>query len=115
MDTYQVIWIRDSVGIGSGAQHPVESSIRYLPPGQAIPAITQCNCAAVVLECPIVGWTTAELLEEVQRARPEVQVLIRDLGISLHEAVRLARLGAHRFLPADEDPFLVLEQVIEEH
>ena len=81
----------------------------------AFHAISQGDCAAIVLDCPVAGWTTAELLEEVQRTSPDAPVLIRDINVSANEAVRLAHLGAYGFLSTDEDPLILLEQAIEEY
>src|SRR3954466_4559148 len=113
MKTCPVIWIR-SPESDPNRPLPMGYDLHYLTPGQAFPAITSAIYAAIVLELPLPGWTAAELLEQAQRTYPDTPVLIRDSEISVAEAVRLAHLGAFRFLTADQDSSAVLDQLIEE-
>src|SRR5947209_987566 len=113
MMTYSVIWIR-SPESGPNTPLPTGCDLRYLCPGQAFPAKTPGDYAAIVLDLPLPGWTAAELLEQAQRTYPDTPILIRDSHISVADAVRLAHLGASRFLTADQDLLVVLEQLIEE-
>ncbi len=69
---------------------------------------------AIVLDLPAADWRTAEMLETVQSARPGIPILIHDLAASPADAVRLARLGAQEFLPADEDASALLDRLQEE-
>jgi DNA-binding NtrC family response regulator len=64
--------------------------------------------AAVVLNYPASGWRAAELLEKIQNAAPGVPVLVHDPSATPAEAIRLARLGACQFLPADEEAVALL-------
>jgi DNA-binding NtrC family response regulator len=114
MQTNTVIWISDPGQAAGSPQHPTGWQLRYLSPDQAFRANARGECAAIVLDSPVPGWSPAELLEEAQRTYPGTPVLIRDSQVSLGDAVRLAHLGAEHFLTVDQDPFLVLEQVIEE-
>jgi len=54
------------------------------------------------------------MLETIQSAHPGKSVLIRDPSASPADAVRLARLGAHEFLPADEDAVALLKRLQED-
>ena len=116
MGAHEIIWICDLTGEGAGdLQEQAGWSLRVSSPEAASSVLSSGGCAAAVLDCPIPGWTAAGLLEEVQRASPHLPVLIRDRGISPADAVRLARLGAHQFLTAGQEPFPMIEQAIEEH
>jgi hypothetical protein len=61
MGTYPVIWIRDPEGAASNPQHPTGWDMQYLSPNQAFPVIAEGDFAAVVLDCPVPGWTAAGL------------------------------------------------------
>src|SRR5437763_16443541 len=115
MGTYPVIWIRSSEQTANDRQFLGGCDLRYLSPGQCFPVIAHGDCAAIVLDFPLPGWTAAELLEEAQRTCPGTPVLICDPYISVGDAVRLAHLGAWSFLTAGQDPLVVLHQIIEEH
>jgi DNA-binding NtrC family response regulator len=67
----------------------------------------------VLADFPISGWTPEEWLEEAQRVNSFVPVLIRHRDASLHDAVRLTKLGAYCVLGADA-PVAELAQVLEE-
>lgn len=54
--------------------------------------------SAVVINTPVPGWPADVLLEELQRIKAHVPVLVRDLQASLAEAVRLTKLGAFHFV-----------------
>jgi DNA-binding NtrC family response regulator len=69
---------------------------------------------AIVLNLPASDWRTAEVLEIVQRARPGLTILIHDPSASPADAVRLARLGAYEFLPADDEAVGLLDRIREE-
>jgi len=68
---------------------------------------------AIVLDFPLQGWTARELWDALQQVAPGVPVLIRDPHATLHEAVRLARLGVYQFLTEAEDPYQLIEQAVE--
>ena len=72
------------------------------------------DCAAIVLDFPIDGWTPSRLLEQVKRAAPHVPVLVRDPHVTVSDAVRLARQGAWQVLGAGEDPAAAIEEAIQE-
>jgi DNA-binding NtrC family response regulator len=86
------------------ASYKVESRSSH----EALAELSRHPYIAAILNFPASGWRGAELLERIQRAAPQVPVLIYDPAASPAEAVRMARLGAFQFLPADDDavPFL---------
>jgi DNA-binding NtrC family response regulator len=53
---------------------------------------------SVVLNTPVPGWASDELLEELRRTKPEVPVFIRAEAADLGEAVRMTKLGAFHFV-----------------
>jgi DNA-binding NtrC family response regulator len=68
-----------------------------------------------VLDFPASDWRTAELLEKVQNVAVELPILLHDPTASPADAVRLARLGAWQFLPADNEAAALLDQLLEKH
>lgn len=81
---------------------------------EALPELSRHAYTAVVLSFPASGWRGAELLERVQRAATGVPVLIHDPAASPANAVRMARLGARQFLPADEEAVALIGQLRQE-
>ncbi len=115
MGSKQVLWISARPELPADwPHHPAVWNIEILAPGAAIEALAVADYAAIVLDLPLPGWTAATLLEAVQRAAPGVPVLARDPRASVGEAVRLAHLGIHQFLPADETAFELIDQAIED-
>jgi DNA-binding NtrC family response regulator len=115
MGDNQIIWICDSTGGISSPSPPAGWNVHFLAPEAARNTLGNCDCAAVVVDCPIEGWLPETLLEMVQRRIPaQVPVLVRYPRIPVAEAVRLAHLGVHQFLPDDADPFAVIERVVAE-
>jgi DNA-binding NtrC family response regulator len=81
---------------------------------EAVAELARPAWTAVVLDLEAAGWRTAEMLERVQSAAPGVPILIHDPAASLSDAVRLARLGACQFLPADKEAVALIDRLGEE-
>ena len=95
---------------------PLLSSAYKVVPGliaEAQRELTRQKCVAVVLDFPAADWRTAELVEKVHAFDNDIPVLVNDPGASPGDAVRLARLGAHQFLPGDEEVVALLDQLQE--
>ena len=115
MGPTQVLWISEQPALPADwPHHPAVWNIEILPPGEAIETLAVADYAAIVLDLPLPGWSAATFLEAVQRAAPGVPVLARDPKASIGEAVQLAHLGIHLFLPAGESGFGLIDQVIED-
>ena len=111
----EVLWISAGpVPEARWAHRPVGWNVDIRTAEEALGALAVGGYAAIVLELPYDGWRSAALLEAVQRAAPGVPVLARDPNASLADAVRLAHLGLHRFLPADKDGFELIDRVIDD-
>ena len=116
MGTYQITWICEPDRVDTASpQSPAGWSVQYLGSDDALALLATGDCDAVVLDCPIPGWTAETLLEEVRRSVPEIPVLMRDPAATPASAVRLAHLGVRQFLGGAEDPFPAIEAVVEEH
>ena len=60
---------------------------------------------AVLIHLPVAGWTGDELLEEVRRGAPASPCLVQGApGEDWMQAVRLIKLGAYSWLPAEASP-----------
>src|ERR1019366_457052 len=115
MGPTQVLWISEQPALPADwPHHPAVWNIEILPADEAIETLAVADYAAIVLDLPLAGWTAATLLEAVQRAAPGVPVLARDPKASISDAVQLAHLGIHLFLPAGESGFGLIDQVIED-
>ena len=111
----QVLWVSAGPEPETRWEHgPAGWNVEIRPAEEAIEALAVTDYSAIVLELPYAGWRSAALLEAVQRAAPGVPVLARDPNTSVDEAVHLAHLGLHQFLPADEDGFRLIDRVIED-
>ena len=115
MGTYEITWIyapdREDV------THPAPPpgwNVQFLAPDDALTLLPGGQCSAVVLDCPLLGWSTADLLEVIQRLVPGVPILMRDPAATPASAVHLARLGVQHFLPISGDPFAAIETVIKD-
>jgi DNA-binding NtrC family response regulator len=115
MDGNRILWICAAPPQAAACELRRRTGWRmdYRPPDLALDAMPG-DCAAIVLDFPIDGWSPAELLHRVKGSAPDVPVLIRDPRATLSDAVRLARLGAWQFLSNDEDPTEPIEQAIQE-
>ena len=114
MGPTQVLWI--SAQRERPADWPPQTAawnIEIQPAEKAIGSLAVAHYAVIVLDLPLPGWTASTLLEAVQRAAPGVPVLARDPKISVCEAVHLAHLGIHQFLPAGDSAFGLIAQVID--
>src|ERR1035441_5984320 len=115
MGSTQVLWISPEPALPADWPcHPSVWDIEIQPADEAIDALAVTDYAAVVLDLRLPGWTAATLLEAVQRAAPGVPVLAWDPKVSVREAVQLAHLGLHQFLPPGESAFGIIDQAIEE-
>jgi len=104
-----VLWI--SSDLFDSSQWPLISSRYEVVPGfieEAQRELSGHRCIAVVLDFPAADWRTAEFLEKAQALDSDIPVLVNDPGASPGDAVRLARLGAHQFLPGDEQAVVAL-------
>ena len=111
-----VLWISEALH-GLGADWPGQAATwktECRTPEAALAGLQQGNYGAVVLDFPIARWTSAALLEEVQRLAPGTPVLIRDPQAQLSDAVRLARLGVYQFLASGPEAWEQIEQSVEE-
>ena len=116
MGFYDITWICDTDREGVTMPAPPPGwNVQFLHPDDAQAILSGSACAAVVLDCPLPGWSAADLLEQVQRSIPSVPVLMRDPEATPASAVRLARLGIAHFLGTGEDPFAAIEAVVKEH
>jgi DNA-binding NtrC family response regulator len=115
MGSTQVLWISSESALPADwPHHPAVWNIEIQPADGALDALAVTDYAAVVLDLPVPGWTAATLLEAVQRAAPAVPVLAWNPKASVSEAVQLAHLGLHQFLPASESAFATIDQAIED-
>ena len=115
MGSTQILWISAEPALPADwPHHPAVWNIEIQPADEAIEALAVADYAAIVLDLPHPGWTAPTLLEAVQRAAPGVPVLARDPMASIGEAVRLAHLGIHQFLPAGESAFGLIDQAVED-
>ncbi len=111
----QVLWISTEPALPADwPHHPAVWNIEIQPADEAIDALAVTDYAAIVLDLRLPGWTAATLLEAVQRAAPGVPVLAWNPNVSVSEAVQLAHLGLHQFLPAGESAFGMIDQAVED-
>ena len=111
----RLLWI--SVELFDSSQWPLLSSTYQVVPGsigEAERELSRQKCIAVVLDLPATDWRTAELVARVQALDSEIPVLVNDPGASPGDAVRLARLGAHQFLPGDEQAVVAILDQLQE-
>jgi DNA-binding NtrC family response regulator len=115
MGSKQVLWISADPALPADwPHHPAVWNIDIQPVDDALDALAFNEYAAIVLALPVPGWTTAILLEAVQRAAPGIPVLAWDPKATVGEAVSLAHLGVHQFLPSGDRAFLVIDQAMED-
>jgi DNA-binding NtrC family response regulator len=115
MGSTQLLWISTERALP--AEWPGQPSvwnIEVQPADEAIDALAVTDYAAIVLDLRLPGWKAAALLEAVQRAAPGVPVLAWHPDVSVGEAVQLAHLGLHQFLPLGETAFGMIEQAVED-
>jgi len=92
----------------------VSYKVEARSPHESLPELSRRPYMVVVLDFPASGWRGAELLERVQKAAAGVPVLIHDPAASPADAVRMARLGACQFLPADEEAVALIDLLRQE-
>jgi DNA-binding NtrC family response regulator len=110
-----LLWIADEPFAAS--EWPLLSvayRVEWRPRHEALAELSRQGHAVVVLDLPASGWSVTELLENVKRAEPGVPVLIHDPSASAADAVRLARMGACQFLPADDEAVGLIAQFFKE-
>jgi len=114
MDDNRVLWIAENADAPfCGPPPPTGWALRRWTPEAALQNLRASDLDAIVLDFPLQGWTARELWDALQQVAPGVPVLIRDPHATLHEAVRLARLGVYQFLTEAEDPYQLIEQAVE--
>jgi DNA-binding NtrC family response regulator len=115
MGPYTIVWICDPASTPAAiTDHPPGWDIRFLHPDDAFSVLSRGGCLTAVLDCPIAGWATTDLLEETLRAGARIPTLIRDPDLSVAGAARLAHMGAHQVLSTGDDPFAAIEEMIAE-
>lgn len=116
MNATKILWIRGKRDelVAARCSGAGISTFEYIDTTAAIARLPQHDYGVIVLEFPIVGWAPAALVEHVQRLAPGVPVLVNDPSATLNDAVRLARLGVHRFIEPPGDAGKQIEQVLEE-
>jgi DNA-binding NtrC family response regulator len=117
METQKVLWISALRGPAEESPRPLASLpaswlTQFREPEGAVEALRHNTYDAVVLDFPIPEWSPAEVLEPVRRLAPDTPVFIRDPEATLSDAVRLAHLGAYRFLEAGAEIAGQIEQAI---
>ncbi len=85
-------------------------------PVAALEDLKNSTYDCILADFPFGEWTPEEWLEEVQRVRSFIPVLVRDRAGSFDDAVRLTKLGAYHFFGAGAtvaDLARILEEAIE--
>jgi len=115
----RLLWISAAAPAGSILSETlIGASCDFVPtPVEAISRLRAGGVDAALATLPLEGWTAAELLEEIQRARPGFPVLIHDPRGAAEEAFRLGSLGAAAYLCGELDESQLarhLEEALEE-
>ena len=117
MTTTKILWIR-----GNQDRPPSEPycpaatwTVEYFDAAAGIERLPRQDYAVIVLDFPIPDWTPDGLAEQVCRLARGVPVLVRDPSATLNDAVRLARLGIHRFLAPPGEERQQIEQALHQH
>jgi DNA-binding NtrC family response regulator len=114
MEVYEIIWICDPGRVReSGTAPPPAWNVQFLDPAAALSILPSMECAVVVLELPVPGWTPGRLVEALQTLVPDVPIFVRDPTASPISAIGVAQSGTVNFLSCDDDAFQALEAVIE--
>ncbi len=72
---------------------------------EALQDLRNADWDAILLQLPVSGWSSDELLEEVRRAAPASPCLIQGApGDDWVQAVRLAKLGVYAWWPSNAAP-----------
>ena len=72
---------------------------------EALQDLRNADWDAILLQLPVSGWSSEELLEEVRRAAPASPCLIQGApGDDWVQAVRLAKLGVYAWWPSNAAP-----------
>ena len=79
----------------------------------ALERLRGAEFGVVVASLPLPDWSAPDLLEQIQRIRSEVAVIIRTPGSTLSEVVRFLKLGAYSCIETEESP-VTLALLIEE-
>jgi DNA-binding NtrC family response regulator len=83
---------------------------------EALERLQGSQFGVVVASLPVPDWSAPDLLEQIQRVRPEIPVIIRTPDSTLSEAARFIKLGAYSCIDSREDPAtlaLLLEEAVE--
>src|SRR4051794_29626138 len=97
MASHRVMWICNPAAAAATQDRP-GWEVQVLGPDQGLSLLASGRYAALVLDCPIPGWTATGLLEEIQSTEAATPVVVRDPGATLADAVHMARLGIQQFL-----------------
>lgn len=115
MGSTQLLWISAEPKLpAEWNQCPSAWNVQIMQPDEALRALAVAEYGVIILDLPLLGWSAASLLEDVQRTAPRVPVLARNPEASVGEAVHLAHLGIYQFLPDGEGGFPVVERAIED-
>jgi DNA-binding NtrC family response regulator len=113
MPTKYVLWINQAfLSESDGSPSSFRGVCR--DPFEALKELKTNRFDAIILEFPAAGWTSQELLGQVQRLAPDTPILIRDSGMTAWDAFRFARLGAYPLFGPGADLNTQIGQAIEE-
>ena len=115
MNATKVLWIRGNQDRPAAefCARAAPWTVEYLDAATGIDRLARQDYGVIVLDFPIPDWTPADLVEQVRRLAPGAPVLVRDPSATLNDAVRLARLGIHRFLVAPGEELQQIEQALD--
>jgi len=116
MNPTKILWIRGSRNEPATecSGHATNWTVDRLDPATGIGRLRREDFGLVVLDFPISGWTPDALLEQIRAVSPGIPVLVRDSAATLNDAVRLARLGVHRFLAPQENVDSQIEEALQQ-
>ena len=116
MEVYEILWICDPDRVREPQIIPPPTwNVQFLDPDAALAILPGTEGAAVVLELPVPGWTTAALLEAVQSCAPGMPVFLRDPHTTRFSEAPRAPSRTLQFLSCEVDPFQALEAAMEEN
>jgi DNA-binding NtrC family response regulator len=113
MLTKCVLWINTNLPAGYDGM-PSDFRITYRDISEALGELTSNVFDAIVLELPTPGWTSQEMLAQVQRLAPDTPILIHDPELTVQEALRMARLGTYPLSGNEDDVPALVWQAINE-
>ncbi len=115
MGLYEISWICDPDREDSSRPDPPPGwNLQFLSPADGLALLQGGSYSAVVVDCPLAEGSVSDLLEEIQRSLPGTPILMRDPEATPGSAVRMARMGVQQYLPVGENPFPLIEAIVEE-